>query len=179
MLYFALITKLFIIDYINWESDEWHSAKFWLNSINILQNYHSMSLRHYCLNILGSYLAPRLGSDWRLRRRQLRRQRRAAVVQAKRRFRTGTGKWPPDLESGARSWWRRRPSLPGLTIYPFFVTHLFRGTSFGWMGVYSIGEDLLPVRLPSSLHRTQSTVLSSAAMQWVRVFTLDVHKKCR
>ena len=139
-----------------------------------------MSLRRYCLNLLGSYLAPRLGSDWRLRRRQLRhqrrqrRQRRAAVVQAKRRFGTGTGKWPGDLESGARSWWRRRPSLPGFTIYPFFAPYLFPGTSFGWMGVYSIGEDLLPVRLPSSLHRTQSTVLSSAAMQWVRVFILDV-----
>ena len=30
------------------------------------------------------------------------------------------------------------------------------------LGVCSIGEDLLPVRLPSSLHRTLSTFLSSA-----------------
>ena len=46
----------------------------------------------------------------------------------------------------------------------FFYPHLFPGTSLGW-GVYSFREDLLPVRLPSSLHGTLFTVLSSAAMQ--------------
>ena len=51
----------------------------------------------------------------------------------------------------------------------YFVPHLFPGTSLGW-GVCSTGEDLLPVRLPSSLHRTLFSFLSSAAMQWVRVF---------
>ena len=37
-------------------------------------------------------------------------------------------------------------------------------------GVCSIGEDLLPIRLPSYLPRLLSTFLSSATTQWVRVF---------
>ena len=40
-----------------------------------------------------------------------------------------------------------------LTLEPFFVPHLFPGTSLG-RRVCSIGEDLLPVGLPRSLHRT-------------------------
>ena len=42
-----------------------------------------------------------------------------------------------------------------------FVLHLISGTSMGW-GVCSIGGDLLPVCLPSSLRRTLSTFLRSA-----------------
>ena len=55
--------------------------------------------------------------------------------------------------------------LPSLIFSnTFFVPHLFPVTSLGW-GVCSIGEDLLPVQLSSSLHRMLSTFLSSTAMQ--------------
>ena len=42
----------------------------------------------------------------------------------------------------------------------FFAPHLFPGTSLG-LGACSIREDLLPVRLPSSLHRALSTFLNT------------------
>ena len=58
----------------------------------------------------------------------------------------------------------------------FFCFLLFPGSSLGW-GVCSIGEDLLPVLIPSSLRCTASTILTSVATQWVRYLKEGSRKK--